>query len=476
MKRVITLWLVVMLLLTSCGQDGAGDAGTEEETTVQTEAVTDETKLMPNLPDTKYDGAEFRFFHYDNSTNNFDIIAEELTGEALNDAIYQRNLDTEEKFDIQLNIHLATGDLNGDTAISTITAGDDAYESLVFYGAQFSNIVGRGLVHDLSAMPHIDLSMPWWNQNFIENTTLNGKLYSLQGDISHILLEDLKFLVFNRDTFEQIGLTPPYEDVRNGTWTFDMFQTMVEGYTADTNGDGTINEDDQFGYLGHEWIMPMAFLVTNDVKICLNKDGLPQLDLNIEKITSVWEGYMNLVEGSGYLPAMSVTDSIGMDMFMENRILFMDSTMRSIRFSLRDMDADFGVAPFPKFDESMDGYRCSVGGGANHFMVPITTTRTDMVSSVLEYMAYYGYETITPVYYDEVLGQKLMRDQDSRDMLAVLRESLTFDFGENTSTGLMLGHELLYNKKNPATYLASNQTKLETELHKLLVSIGAVEE
>lgn len=61
-------------------------------------------------------------------------------------------------------------------------------------------------------------------------------------------------------------------------------------------------------------------------------------------------------------------------------------------------------------------------------------------------------------------------------MLTILRESLTFDFGENTSTGLMLGHELLFNKKNPATYLASNQTKLENELHKLLVSVGAIAE
>lgn len=96
---------------------------------------------MPNLPDTTYDGAEFRIFHYDNSTNNFDIIAEELTGGALNDAVFQRNLDTENKFDIQLSINLAVGDLNGDTAISALTAGDDAYESLVFYGAQFSSTV-----------------------------------------------------------------------------------------------------------------------------------------------------------------------------------------------------------------------------------------------------------------------------------------------------------------------------------------------
>jgi hypothetical protein len=35
---------------------------------------------------------------------------------------------------------------------------------------------------------------------------------------------------------------------------------------------------------------------------------------------------------------------------------------------------------------------------------------------------------------------------------------------------------MLYSKNNPASYLAANQTKLETELHNLLVSVGAIEE
>jgi len=471
MKRVISLWLVAMLLLASCGQDGAGNKVAEGEATSQTEAATEETKLMPNLPDTKYDGAEYRFYHYDNSTNNFDIIAEELTGEALNDAIYQRNLDTEVKFDIQLNIHLAVGDLHGDTAMSTIKAGDDAYESMVIYGQSFPKFVGEGLVYDLASMPYIDLSMPWWNQNFIENASMNGKLYSLQGDISHILLEDLKFLAFNRDTFEMIGITPPYEDVRNGTWTFDKFKTLVEEYTADISGDGNLGEDDQFGYVLNEWVMPMGYLATNDARVCTVKDGLPQVELDIDKITAVWEGYTALMEN-----ANKVSHTVGKNMFLSNQVLFIDVTMRTVRGSLRDMDMDFGVAPYPKFKESIDGYRSTVGGGANHFMVPITTKKTELVSSVLEYMAYYGYDTITSVYYDEVLGKKLMRDQDSRDMLEILRDSLYFDFGDYTSIGLLFSHDMLYSQNNPASYLAANQTRLETELHNLLVSVGAIEE
>lgn len=479
MKRVITLWLVAMLLLVSCGQDGAGNAGTEGETTVQTEAVTDETKLMPDLPDITYDGAEFRIYHNDNGNNNFDVIAVELTGESLNDIVYQRNVDTEEKFGIKINIILEPGDIYGDSAIKTITAGDDAYDVITTTGHRLSDIMRQNLVYDLNeTMPYMDLSQPWWNADFQDNMTINGKLFFAAGDLSHIILESMQILCFNLDSFNEQGLTPPYEEVRNGTWTFDKMKTLVETYTLDLNGDGTVDYDDQFGYFGHEWIITLGFLYSNDVQICAFENGIPYISLDQEKVVDVWEAYTTLIDTAGILPKMEDTDKFGVNMFKANQVLFIDTTMRGVRNSFRDMEADFGVVPLPKFREEIERYKANVGAEANVYSVPVTTTKTEMISAVLEYLAYYGFENITPTYYDVILGQKLMRDQDSRDMLEILRDSMYFDFG--AWSGLPgvsgIGHDLLYDKNNPASYLASNKTKLETALHNLLVSVGAIEE
>lgn len=467
--------LLVALLLTGCG------AGDVVETLAESgEAVVEsveETELLPDLPDTTYEGREFRIFHNDRGNNNDDVIAESLTGESLNDVIYQRNLDVEEKFDIQFNTYLATGDNIGSSATKTLIAGDDAWDVLICAGAGHMSFVGQNLVYDLNTIPYLDMDMPWWNANYRDNISMNGKTFAAVGDISHIVLESMQFLAFNLDSFDQLGMEPPYALVRDGDWTFDKYKEMVEGYTQDINGDGKINMDDQYGFLGHDWITPQGFMFTNDVHMCSFADGLPYIDLDLEKLTAVWEAYDALVSEHGTFLSDSEYSDKGIAMFKENRVLFMDATMRGVRFSMRDMEGMWGVLPLPKFTEDIAEYHAFVGAEANIFMVPVLATETEMIGSVLEYMAYYGYKNITPVYYDEILGQKMMRDQDSRDMLDILRESMVFDFGtwsSMTSTS-GLGNALLVGGKNPATYLAANRTKMETELQDLLETVGAVE-
>lgn len=480
MKRVLTVWLVAMLLLANSGSLlSCGKTDTpESDTTAPVETTpVEETALTPTLPDTTYGGATYRFYHNDYGENNYDIIAESLTGEALNDIVYQRNLDTEEKFDIQLDVYLATGDTFGESAIKSIAAGDDAYDVVVTTGLRLIKMMSQNLVYDLNEnMPYMDLEKPWWNASFQENMTLNGKLFAAVGDISHIILESLQFLTFNLDVFDELGIDAPYNDVRDGTWTFDKFKALVDSYTADTNGDGKIDKNDQYGYLAHDCIVTAGYLYSNGVQSCSFQVGLPSIDLELEKVSAVWEAYRDLLDTTGYMIGDGDYGSFGIQMFMENRVLFSDATMRVVRYSLRDMESDYGVVPLPKFREELPHYNVFVGCEANVFTVPVTATATEMISAVLEYMAYYGYENITEVYYDEILGQKLMRDQDSRDMLTVLRDNMYFDFcnWSGMSTVQLLGMELLAKDKNPASHLAANRTKMETELHDLLVSVNAI--
>lgn len=473
-KRIFCM-LLVALLLTGCGTEDVVETVGESMESVADTVV--ETELMPDLPDATYDGREFRIFHNDRDNNNYDVIAEALTGESLNDVVYQRNIDTEEKFDIIFSTYLATGDNIGSSATKTLMAGDDAYDVLICAGAGLMSFIGQNLVYDLNEIPYMDMDKPWWNDNYRDNISMNGKTFAAVGDISHIVLESLQFLAFNLDSFDQLGIEPPYDLVRDGDWTFDKYKSMVEDYTQDINGDGKIDMNDQWGFLGHGWITPQAFLFTNDVHICSFADGLPYIDLDLEKLTAVWEAYSELdAVHSNYLSDSDFSTK-GVAMFKENRVLFMDATMRTVRFSLRDMEGMWGVLPLPKFTEDIEEYHAFVGAEANIFMVPVLSLETEMIGGVLEYMAYYGYENITPVYYDEILGQKMMRDQDSRDMLDILRSAMLFDFGtwsSMTSTS-GVGNALLAGSKNPATYLAANRTKMETELEKLLETVGAVE-
>ena len=472
MKKTFLLCFAAALLLSSCGAAQTTEIGETDADPVSETVVTEDTSLKPDLPELDYNGAEFRIFHNDCGGNNFDVVSDGLNGELLNDIVFQRNLDTEERFNIHLVPNIQTGDTLGDTVIRAITAGDDSCEMILTAGISLTKLISMNLTHDLTdSMPYMDLSKPWWSQDFQNNTKINGKLYAITGDISHIALESLQFLTFNRNLFYANDLEAPYQAVRDGTWTFDKFQSLIKDYSGDLDGDGKISlANDRFGYLIHESIMPASYVYTNDVHICEYQDGVPYLNLDVEKITDVSKAYRELVNSNLVSDAVFGTD--GCAAFLADRILFMDCTMRTVRSHFREMKSDFGLVPFPKFDESVPRYTVIVGREANITAVPVTTEKTEMISAVLEYMAYYGYTYITPIYYDTILGDKLMRDQDSRDMMEILRESMYFDFGNWCGLQSLQFNSLINSKSEPASYIASNQAKMEKELSKFLESVS----
>ena len=479
MKRTLAVCFAAILLLSSCASSQSSDI--EKETAAQTETetvTTEDTGLKPDIPELDYNGAEFRIYHNDYGNNNYDVIADGITGEPLNDIVYQRNIDTEEKFNIHFNTYVEPGDIYGKSVMNSITAGDDAYELVITTGLSLMNLISMNLTYDLtSSMPYMDLSKPWWSKDFQENTNINGKLFAAAGDITHIGLESIQFIAFNRDLFYANDLETPYNDVRNGTWTYDKFNSLTKDYTRDLNGDGKLTlADDQYGYIIHENIMTAGYMFTNGAHICTYRDGLPCLDLEVDKLSDVCDAYKETVKNNVMMDD-SKYGKEGINVFLTDRALFTDANMRAVRHYFRDMKSDFGLVPLPKFDESIPRYTVFAGCEANIYAVPVTTEKTEMISAVLEYMAYYGYTNIIPIYYDVILGDKLMRDQDSRDMMGILRDSMYYDFGNwsGLPSLLSVGLYLIRDKKDVASYLAANQSKMEKELASLMESVSAAE-
>ena len=96
---------------------------------------------------------------------------------------------------------------------------------------------------------------------------------------------------------------------------------------------------------------------------------------------------------------------------------------------LRDMDDEFGVLPCPKFDETVDKYITGVDAITNGLIIPVTVQDTEMVSTVLELWCYENYTKVIPVYYDVVLKTKGARDDESAEMIDIIREGRMFDIG-----------------------------------------------
>ena len=84
----------------------------------------------------------------------------------------------------------------------------------------------------------------------------------------------------------------------------------------------------------------------------------------------------------------------------------------------------------PKYDEAQEDYASLVWMHHDSVLgIPGSVTNTDAVSTVLEYMSYLSYYDIYPIFYETVLSDRSMRDEQSVEMLEIIFRTRTFDPG-----------------------------------------------
>ena len=120
-------------------------------------------------------------------------------------------------------------------------------------------------------------------------------------------------------------------------------------------------------------------------------------------------------------------------LFRDNQLLFMDASFYYVQ-QLRSMETDFGIIPYPKYDENQDRYYSRVSY-YNAPIVPVTNQNLELTGAVLEYFNYASSQTVIPAYYDVVLYGKVIRDEESRDMLDIIFDSRVVDIGDTTLCG-----------------------------------------
>lgn len=423
--------IISAILLTSllCGLISCGSSENDTETTSSESTKADttaESGPLPELPDADYDGYTFTFYMREGNT---DMYAEELDGDTMNDAIYERNMAVADRFNIEYA--LVTDTSNGTLAKDTILAGDDAYDVIIPHARYAFSYAQAGLVLDWNTgLEYVDLDQPWWAADARESFTILGKLYCMIGDISYQNLGATKVMFFNKNMFDTYDWEYPYQTVRDGDWTFERFSELATAAYMDLNGDTIYDfETDQSGFATSWWGTPINILFTADQRICeKNEDGELELTLNSEKTVEVFEKFFALMQNDGCYIHMNDDSTPIIDRFIDGRLMFIETTLSTFE-NLREMEDDFGIIPCPKFDETVDRYITGVDATCNLLVVPITASDPARTSAILEALAYEGWKNVMPTYYDVVLTSKYARDEDSVEMLDIIRESRIYDIG-----------------------------------------------
>lgn len=95
---------------------------------------------------------------------------------------------------------------------------------------------------------------------------------------------------------------------------------------------------------------------------------------------------------------------------------------------MKDMTSEYGIIPFPKYDENQQDYISCMKAGVTSIMVSANIQDPDMVGTIIEALCMYGYTDIMPAYYETTLKLKYLSDETAMSMLGLIRDSLVVDF------------------------------------------------
>lgn len=436
--------------------------------TTSEEVFTEPPEILPDLPEIKFDGYEMVFCVRGESFNEWesqDIYEEEQNGEPINDAVYFRNVFLEEKYDIKIR-QFGASDVAA-SAKKAIVAGASDYDVIMGNTAETATtLASQGYLISLFDIPYLDTSKPWWDQRSVDQLSIGKKLYFMTGDLSIMANDATWILMFNKSMRDDYGLDNPYDLVYDNKWTYDKMFELMQVTASDLNGDGkNTSTDDQYGLATHDSTLEGLFFASGTRTVSKDENDIPYIDMYSERLVNVIDK-ANKIMADPTITCNASTLSLDMHtglrpIFETGRALFFGEVMQCI-IRLRTMEIDFGVLPFPKFNEAQEEYNHFIHTTACMVSIPMTNTELERTGIMLEAMAAKSKYTLQPAYYDICLDGKFMRDEESKGMLDIILATRNYDIGYIYNWGSLFTTFADCVKKG-STDFASKYTTAETK-------------
>ncbi len=390
-----------------------------ERLQLQNESIPDD------LPEKDLGGEEL-FIH---NTRDVQVAGpDEQTGDIVDDVMYARNSEIEERFHCKLTNHVVEhADYNEYVSKmnSLFLSGDDVIDLMLVWNTTASTFSAQGFLTDLNTLPYIDFDKPWFFKNATEQLSYRGHTFvsvDLLGGYS--LYQALSCVFFNKNLALEYQLENLYDIVREGRWTFDYVQTITKDMYRDMNGNGAVDiTDDLFGFevmlnqFSYETIPALElYLIGKD------ENDMPYLvpSVNAERFEQIYSTLKTYMTGTD---AVTYSRS-GEDVFHSGRALLANGNLRNLK-NLRDVGFDIGILPSFKYDETQETYLSSFIPDPS--AIPATCATPERSALILSAYAAGGFKKVAVPYFETVVKNKYTTDEDSAEMLNIMASNVTAD-------------------------------------------------
>ena len=436
-KKLFALLLTSAMVaptLASCG--GSSDT-TDTIAAADTEAAVETETERPYADDigtdVKFDGQTVKFMWWAENQE----FTEELSGEVVNDAKFERDLSVETRLDIDIvNIGESytwdTQNIYLDKIRSSVMAGDGAYDIASGQYAVMPGLVAEGVFLDMASQNYLDFTKPYWAQQLIEETSIYGKLYLASGDLSQMTITQVWCILGNETMRQNMGLENPVDMVYAGTWTKDAMNTMITGVYQDTDGDQNKSNGDTYGLVIDNANCTYPFLNAFELSYTtMNEEGYPELTFYNEKTVEAYEFIKNwgfnsqdVIYGGEEHRYFTPGNA-----FLEGRALFTVASFGWVKDCVEEMEDEFSLLPMPKWDEEQEGYYTWIGESNTLFGILTSAANKDATAAALEMMAAESSRLVSPAIYEVNMKTRYSADSDMSKMFDLIREGVVFNFG-----------------------------------------------
>ena len=440
MKKLLSLLLAGLLLvgsLASCGTSADTTETTVGDTAASAEADTRETL---DVPDTRYDGEELCFLTRDHGEwTTLEIFAENQTTDSdnISTAVFERNDRILQTYGVTITEILKETASQGSALTNEVSAPTGDFLAMIGATSDCASFASKGYLWDLNsdAVEYLDFTKAWWDTNMAEGLSFNDRVYFATGDLLTTDNDATFVLLFNKQLVTDCGIPDLYALVENNEWTMQRMYEFEQTAIQDKNGDGKLTYNTDVCGLAYTGDVPSAMLIGGGITLSTkDENDYPVYELNVERAQNIAD-LGKLIFAKDYTVDMNNPGDgtgiyeVGQITFGGGHALFFGEVMQSVT-RMRGYDVDFGILPYPMYNEQQEGYYSMMHYYASSCVaIPksVNENKLVMVNSMIEAMAYHAVDTLTEQYYEINLKTKGAKDEQSGPMMDKILSGRVYD-------------------------------------------------
>ena len=456
--KLLALLLVFAMVIpfAACADTGEGEVTTGAQTSGENLADVPE-EFRHNLPELNYKNEKVTILHAKGSGRNDELKVEgDFSSNQVSSAVNERNLAVEQQLGVKLNVvENESAQATAETLQTSVNASNATYVSV--------EPAINGVYKDLSVVENLNRSKHYWTQGYNEMMTMGqqNKQFLVTGPVSISMFRYMFLTLFNITEFgtHNIDVDGFYQDVKDGKWTIEYQKSLITkggGAYRDDNGDGEKDDKDFYGFVTGGVISVDPYTVAAGIEMIVKDQNTNALSFNgdaVEPVTKLCEAVADLYKNPNtFYYADSKMDDIGLygatEIFANSRAMMATTCFDGMETHLGKLkEIQYGIVPMPKFTANTE-YKTYVQDQLSSLGIARSITGTSelaMLGAVMESLAFHSNQIVRPAYYENTLGKRVVNDPDSKEMLELMYDTMTFDFSSTCSnmlTGVVIRDEL----------------------------------